>query len=179
MNNEINLVSGKNLNLEKQVQRLKNFRILAIVSLLVVALIAVFFFVVTFFLPLQSVKNQQSQTLQGISQLHAKLVEYDLVSDRLSAISAIIAQRQPYPVVIHKIFDRLPSDLTVKEINVEQNILDITAEGTSLLSMNKFINNFKDLADSNKNLSNIKVKSLQYDQSLLDYTLTLEVNITN
>ena len=136
--NNINLVSGKSLDLEKkQAKTLKIVRILAFSSLIIVATISVFFFIITLLLPTQAVKRSQTVALQGISGLHKKLVTYALVSERLKNVRSVLNLRKDYPQVIREVLNKLPQDMTADTVNIDNGLLLITVSGPYLLSINQ------------------------------------------
>src|ERR1035437_3388565 len=93
MNNNINLISNQNAGLEKELRRLKRFRLISIICLIAVLLMSILVFVLNLTLPLDSVKKEQSATAANISLLHKKLVTYTLITDRVKNISNILSQR--------------------------------------------------------------------------------------
>jgi hypothetical protein len=176
--NDINLVSGKNLDFErKQVKTQKILKISAIISLFTVAFISIFFFIITLLLPTTSVKKDQAQTLQGISGLHKKLVTHALVKERLKNIEGIILLRKDYPLISNEIVSKLPSDMSVDVMNLQGGNLIITVSGPYLLSINQFIDDFIFLSDNNSNIMNLTVQSLIFNTFSSNYSLTFQADI--
>jgi hypothetical protein len=177
MNNEINLVSGKDLGIEKQIKVLKILKVSAVISLISVASISIIFFIITLILPISKVKKNQDQALVGISKLHKKLTTFSLVTDRIKSINSITRQRKDYPQISAAILSKLPLDASVDAMMLDQNTLIITVTGPSLTSMNQFIDDFAAIANSSNNIQDLIVQSLQYNAGTLMYSLTFQANI--
>ena len=177
MNNEINLVSGKDLGLEKQIKVLKILKVTAVISLISVAFISITFFIITLILPISTVKKNQDQALVGISKLHKKLTTFSLVTDRIKNIKSIVAQRKDYPQISAAILSKLPSDMSVDTMMLDQNTLIITVTGASLISINQYIDDFANIANSSNNIQDLIVQNLQFYPSTSVYSLTFQANI--
>jgi hypothetical protein len=179
MNSEINLISGKKLDLEKQEKTLKYLKIIALGSLLLVGSTAIIFFLIIFFTPISSIKKQQQDTIQGLSGLHNKLVTYSLNQERLKTIKTIMSKRKTYPKTLDGILNKLPGDLNVSGISISQGSLILSISGKSLLSMNQYIDDIMLFSDNNSKLSNLTVNSLQYNNSSSDFTLAIQAKISD
>jgi hypothetical protein len=175
--NNINLVSGKNLNVEKQAQTLKLLRTIAIIMLIGVALVSIVFFVITLLLPIEQVKKSQSQTIQEISGFHKQLATYNLIRDRVSNVKKILAIRKDYPQIIDSILGMLPQDMTVDTLTFDNNILVITVKGQSLFFINQFIDDFSNFSNNNHKIQNLTVKTLQYSPDTAVYFLTFQAKV--
>ena len=176
--NNINLVSGKSLDLEKrQAKTLKIVKISAIISLFIVALISISLFIITLLLPTSTVKKNQTQALQGISGLHKKLVTYALSQERLKNIESVLVQRKDYPQVSNEILNKLPGDMSVDVMNLENDVLTLTVTSPYLISINQYIDDFVELSNNSKNIKHLSVQSLQFNVGPSTYTLTFQANI--
>jgi competence protein ComGC len=139
MNNNINLISNQNVELEKELRRLKKFRLISMICLIVVSLVSVLIFVLNLTLPLESVKKEQSATAANISLLHKKLVTYTLITDRVRNISNILSQRGNDIPQVNEILGKVPTDLSVDGLEIQTGQINISVSGTSLVPINKFI----------------------------------------
>lgn len=176
--NDINLVSGKNLDFEKkQAKTQKILKISAIISLFAVAFISIFFFIITMLLPISSVKKDQVQTLQGVSGLHKKLVTYALVKERLENIEGILLQRKDYPLISNEILSNLPSDMSVDVLTLQNGTLIITVSGPYLISINQYIDDVINVSDKSNNIKNLTVQSLIFNPFTSNYSLTFQADI--
>ncbi len=175
--NDINLVSGRSLDIEKQAKRLKLLRIFAILSLLIVALVSIFFFIFTVSLPINSVKQNEQQTLSNISGLHKRLASYVLIKDRLTSIQSLIQKRTNYPQVVNTIISMVDPQLTVQSFDIEAGSITITITGGSLTPINQFINDMLNLANNGKLIKNLSIQSLSFSGAVNKYTLVMQSDL--
>ncbi len=176
MNSDINLISNKNTALEKELRRLRIVRVLAVISLFVVALIAIMIFILNVTLPFDSVRKDEQMTKAGLSLLQNKLYTYASINDRVNNISNIISQRDNYIPQINQVLSKVPADLSVGELSVVTGKMDMSVSGLSLVSINKFIDDIVALGNQGKVIKNIVIQGLSVDPSG-SYTLHLEADI--
>jgi hypothetical protein len=175
--NDINLVSGKAFDIEKQAKRLRYFRISALGFLLIIALISIIFFIITITLPIASVKKEQQQTLSGISQLHNKLTAYSLISERLKNISSLTSSRKNYPLMTSKILEIIPPNVEIGNFSFDTGIFTISVTDNSLIPLNTLINNMIDLSNERQAIKNLSIKSLSFDAASGKYSLIFQADI--
>ncbi len=175
--NEINLAPGRSVEVENQFKQQKIVKILALCSIICVGLISIIFFAITLLLPINAVKNSQNQTLQGISQLHQRIVTVVLTQDRVHNIQILLNKRKDYPQIVNQFMTILPSDLTVTQMILDNGSLSITVTGASLMSMNDYINGLIDSVNKNSKISNFSIQSLVYNSDLSVYRLTFQADI--
>lgn len=177
MSNDINLVSGKAYELEKELKRLKALRIAAVVSLISVSLISVLLFVITILLPISSVKRDQEKTISSIALLREKLSKYSLINDRVKNISEITKQRKNYSTITNLLIDKVPTDLSVDILTIEDGVVTISVGGVSLIPVNEYINTVIALGDKKQGISGLVVESLVLNNNTGKYILTLQADI--
>lgn len=177
MNNNINLISNQNVELEKESRRLKKFRLISLICLIAVSLVSVIIFVLNLTLPLDSVKKEQSTTAANIATFHKKLVTYTLITDRVKNISNIISQRGNYMPQIDAVLGKVPTELSIEELNVETGEITLSVSSTALLSVDKFMNDIISLASQGKVLKELVIQSFSLDTNTGKYTLYLKASI--
>ena len=177
MISSINLVSNNNSQLEKELRRVTAMRIIAIVCLVSVALLSVLIFVINFTLPLQAVKAQQQTELISIGTMHKKLVKYVLLNDRVRNIADLTAKRKNIASLINTITGKLPKDLSVESLGMENGIITLGISGNSLLTMNQFIDDFIALKDKNKIIKSINIQSLSLNVLKGKYSLSVQAGM--
>jgi hypothetical protein len=173
----INLVSAKTVGLEKELKRLKIFRIIAIAFLAVTLLLSVLAFVLNVTLPIETVKKQQQATITGISFFNKKLTQYTLLSDRVKNISDIISKRQDYQTQVKEISGKIPADATVETMDIVSGKITIVISSTSLLSMNKFIDDMVAFGAKGKIIKNVIIQGLTLNFDNGKYSLSLLADI--
>jgi hypothetical protein len=177
MSNDINLVSGKAYEFEKELKRLKIIRVAAIVSLVTVSLISILLFLITLLLPISSVKKDQEKTISSIALLRQKLTKYSLINDRVKNISEITKQRKNYSIITNKLLSKVPADLSVDILTIEDGAISISVGGVSLVPINEYINSIVELGDKKDGISGLVVESLVLNNNTGKYILTLQADI--
>lgn len=177
MSSSINLVSTKNDQLEKELKRLRLFRIIAVISLILVASVSVIIFVINITLPIPAIKKNQEQALSGISLLREKLVKNFLINDRVRNISEIISKRKNYSSTLENLLSKVSADLSVDTFEVEGKIVSISISGDSLIPINNFLNNIIELGNKGKIIKNVLIESLTLNSTNGKYTLSMKADI--
>ncbi len=174
MNKSVNLVSNRNEQLEKELLILKIVRVVSVSLLITISIIAVSAFVLSTQISLSRIKEEENSTLSQISALHDRLTTYYLTKDRLNNISSIILTRRDYGRQIDAILEKVPGDLSLEGIGIEKDIISVTMSGTSLVTINKFIDDVTFLGKEKKVLSNVKLESLSLDVKSGKYTVIVK-----
>lgn len=177
MDKNINLVVGRTFDIEKQLRRVRIIKIIAIGTLIAVLITSLVFFLITIFLPTSSIKKSQQETLTNISLLHKKLVSYSLVNDRISNISTIINHRKNYGEVSSAVLNKIPPELNVDTLSIDDNILTIVVTGTSLKPVNQVIEDMIVMANNNKLIKNLLIESLTLSSQTGRYSLSIQADI--
>lgn len=174
---DINLVSGRAYQLEKELKRLKVLRVAAVVSLVSVSLISVLLFLVTLLLPISSVKKDQEKTLSSIAFLREKLRKYSLINDRIKNISEISQKRKNYSTITNTMIDKVPPDLSVDVLAIEDGTIAISVGGVSLIPINEYIDTIIEIGDKKQGIKNLTVESLVLNNNTGKYILTLQADV--
>src|ERR1035437_38534 len=177
MSSSINLVSPKNEQLSKEQNRLKVVRILALLVMFFVAIIAILVFIINLTLPINSIKQNEATTLANIATFHKKLVQYTLVKDRVTHLSNIISKRQKLPDSINSILNAIPGDLSVGSMQFSATKISLVINGSSLISMNKLIDNIIILDKSKNILTNIVMQQLSSDVKSGQYSISIQADL--
>jgi hypothetical protein len=173
----INLVSAKTVGLEKELKRLKIFRIIAVAFLAVTLLLSILAFVLNVTLPIEAVKKQQQAAITGIALFNNKLTQYSLLSDRAKNISDIISKRQDYGLQVEEISGKIPADASVDTMNIVSGKITIVVSSTSLLSINKFIDDMVAFGAKEKIIKNVIIQGLTLNFDNGKYSLSLLADI--
>lgn len=177
MDKNINLVTGKSFDLEKQQKRTKIAKIVAIFSLATTVLISLVIFLITFFLPISSVKQSEQETLTNISALHKRLVSFYLVKDRIDNIFVIIDKRQNFGVVSSAVLGKVPQDLSVETLSIQDKTLTLVVSGTSLMPINQVIDDLVVMSNQKKLIGNLMIESLVLSAQTGRYSLSVQADV--
>lgn len=177
MNETINLVENRSEQLEKEQKALKITRIIAVSMLITIALISILAFIISSQIPLLALKQAEESTIAEITALHNKLATYYLLKDRISNINLLLLKRKDYTKATGTIFSKLPSDVTITGLSIEEDAVTLNFSSNSLLSLNRLINDLIDLSNQKKLITNIKLQSLNVNAQSRSYSLTLIGNV--
>lgn len=177
MSSDINLVSGKVYQLEKELKRLRALRIVAVASLVSVALISILLFLIIILLPISSIKKNQEKTLSNIALLREKLVKYSLINDRVKNISQISSKRKNYASIANTMVEKVPPGLSVDILTVEDGTISISVGGVSLIPINEYIDTIIRIGDKKEGIKNLTVESLVLNNNTGKYILTLQADV--
>lgn len=177
MNNNINLISNQNVELEKELRRLKKFKLISLACLIVVSLLSIVVFILNLTLPLDSVKKEQNITAASIALLHEKLVTYNLITDRVKNISNILSQRGNYIPQTDEILAKVPADVSVEGLDIQKGKTSISVSSMSLVPMSKLIDDMVGFAAQGKVIKNLVIEGLSLDAGSGRYSLDMKADI--
>lgn len=174
MNKSVNLVSNRNEQIEKELLILKIVRVVAVSLLITISVVAISAFIFSTQISLSRIKEEENATLSQISALHDRLTTYYLTKDRINNITGIISTRRDYGKHIDAILEKIPQDLSLEGIDIEKDIISISMSGSSLVTINKFIDDITALGKEKKVLSNVKLDSLSLNVKSGEYSLIVK-----
>lgn len=177
MSNDINLVSARSDEIERERRILKFLRLIAGGLLFLITLFSILIFLINISIPINAVRRQQQETLSAISGLSKKLASFHYIKDRLANINTTLQNRKDYPKAINTIFANTPSSLVVEEIKVENNSLVLTFSDVSLLSLNDAIEALVGFSSKKELISDLIIESLDFDPLSGRYNLTFKANM--
>lgn len=177
MNNDINLVSNKNSQIESELRILYILRFTAVAMLITVALVSISIFVISVQIPLAELRREEDATIAQISQMHKKLATYYLIKDRINNINTLISTRKDYTKTIKPLLAKLSNDLEIDDLDVENNKIILTVSGSSLVGINNIINDLVDLSSKMQYIQNLKIDSLNLNSTQGDYAVTFKADL--
>ena len=163
MSNDINLVSSRSEEIERERRILKFLRFVAGGLLFLITLASVAIFLINISMPIAAVRREQKETLSAISSLSKKIATYHYTKDRLTNINTILQNRKDYPKFLNTIFANIPSSLVVEEIKIENNAVLLTFSDNSLLSLNDAIESLVSFSGKKEFISDLSIESLDFN----------------
>ncbi len=179
MNSNINLVSSRNLAIEREQKILFALRATAVGLLSAIALLSIIAFIFSTQIPISKIKEEQTNTLSGITASSKKLSSYYLIKNRIDNINSLINTRQDYTKTIDLIFSKIPDSLSVESISMEKNLVEMEISGSSLVPINEAINSLLSLGKEKKIIQNVKLKSLSLNPQTSRYSVAFTAEATN
>lgn len=173
MNNDINLIEGEKTNLARK-KRIFILRILSLVFVFSVAFFSILLFIINSRISLESVKREENSTLQKILFFKDRSAKFNLVSDRLKNITALLNSRKKYTVVLNTILQQVPSDVRLTGFTINKDDVLVTAASVSLLSINKFLDSFTSISQQKHAVKDMVIEGLTLDRQTGIYSLSIK-----
>lgn len=177
MNNNINLVSNKNSQIESELRILYILRFTAVAMLITVALTSIAIFVISVQIPLAELKREEDSTIAQISQMHKKLATYYLSKDRINNLNTLISTRKDYTKTIKPLLAKVPNNLKIDDLDVEDDKIILTVSGSSLVEINNIINDLVMLSGKMQYINNLKIDSLNLNSTQGNYAVTFKADL--
>ncbi|MCL5019480.1 MAG: hypothetical protein M1426_03240 [Patescibacteria group bacterium] len=174
MNNDINLISNKDAASLNAKKRLKQIRIIAIASLVVVALLSIIIFIINSQTSLSGIKKDQNSTIQSISYLNKKSAKLAIINNRLKDISDIMEKRKNYTNTINTLLQLMPPGVSTTTLELSKKDVVLIVHSNSLLSIDKFLNSIIDLSSKKQVISSVTIESLIINPKTGSYSLSLK-----
>ncbi len=173
MNSEINLIQGEQTNLARK-KRIFILRALSFFFVFSVALFSILLFFVNSRISLTSVKKDQNSTLQKLLLLKDRSAKFNLTSDRLKNITTVLSNRKKYTGVLNTILEQVPSDIKLTGLTIDKDDVLVTATSISLLSIDKFLNNFASISQQRHVVKDMAIEGLTLDKQTGIYSLSIK-----
>ncbi len=166
MSSTINLLEHKDEN-KPAFTKLKVLRIIAAGLLFGVSVSSVVLFIFISLSPLGILKKQEKDTSVSLSQFDTEIAKLSLLRERAINIKEVMSKRFHYEDTIGLLQQYMSSDLTITSLNMDKNSLSITVSSNSLMSIDKFVNNLIQSAESKKGFSKVTLTSLEFSNSFM------------
>ena len=177
MGKDINLIAGKNEQQEKEKKRIKLFRGIAFLCLLVVLVLSVIIFIFNLSFSTDSIKKDQTSAINSIAALSKRSGRLMAIDERLNDISNILAKRKNYSQIISEILKKAPSDVKTTSIEVGKDGVSIYVSSASLVPLNDFLNNLLEMSINKQVISNLSLTGLTADEKTGKYSLSLKMTL--
>lgn len=174
MNRDINLIQGENKTNISRKNKTVILRWISLVFLFFVAFFSILLFILSSRLSIKDVKNSEAQTLQKILVLKDKSAKYNLLNDRLKIIVNILNTRAKYTVTLNTILEQMPPNVLMKSLVLDKNDISLSANSSSLLSLNSFLNNMTKITLEKHVIKDISIEGLTVDKQTGTYSLSLK-----
>jgi|GEM_PF-3962875 len=182
---EINLINKGDTSLLRKRKTVKIFQTSSVAGLLIIAGLSILVFFLKLSSPLSSLRAQEADLVTQISKYSDTIVELQLMSQKISAISAITNGRTDYSKAVAVVTGAtIPgaslglSEISNKEVSINSSIIsktgvDLNASSKSLLSVNSFLDDLTQLAGK-KIFKKVILNNLNAQPGL--YTFSVSIN---
>lgn len=173
MNNEINLIQGEKINLSRK-KRIFILRLLSSIFVFSIAFFSILLFIVNSRISPENVRKDESSTLQKTLLLKDRSAKFNLITDRLKNIAAVLNNRRKYTEVLNTILEQVPPDVKLTGLTIDKNDILITTKSLSLLSVDKFLNNFTNISQQKHVVRGMVIEGLTLDKQTGTYSLSIK-----
>lgn len=174
---DINLILPKNQESLKREKRIKLFNSIALVCLIIIGLTSIIIFLLIQSLNIPSIKQQQGDVLKQMSQFQSKQAKLLVLSDRINNIQNILDKRKDLSSVTNIILERMPNQLSIDSLEMDEKTISITASSTSLFSIGEFINNLTGMVKNKEFITSLTLDSLVFDDSKNSYQVSVSSDL--
>jgi len=176
MNKDINFLATKTSEKAKKKKGLMLVKVIAIFSLIFVALLSVLVYYVNGKIYPQALRSERDSLLRRLSTLHNREAKLAIVSNRIENISELIDKRVDYSKLISKFFEKMPSGIKVDNLRLDKQTILLTISSNSLLPINEFIDGLIELGKE-KEISVLLLDSLSTSEASSAYSVSLTANL--
>ena len=177
MNEGINLLDpNKNTGPAEMLRRLQKMRLFAIGMLFIVSVASVVLFILVALSPLPSLQRQEQYLRQSLNSSKNDIAMLEIVKGQTDTISQLLNQRVSLKKQVTLIQNKLTSDITVNDIQIDNTGTLITVESNSLQSLDSFLNGLTSYVVSKNTFSKATLIDLTNDQSTNEYAVTVQLN---
>lgn len=177
MNNSINLLRTESKGNSKRRKTTYILKIISLIFIFFVGLISIVLFVLNSRISISSVKNEEAVVLQNIAGQKDRLSKYYLLSNRLNGIEEILKERKNYTDVLNALISQIPQDTEVGSLEIDKGDISLSVNSSSLIPINKFLNNMMDLSINKHVIRNMTIESLTIDSKTGKYSLAIKAKI--
>ena len=159
MKNEINFLPKQLVRQDSLSKSVKWLRLIALILIFVIPVLSVILFLLTFFSPLTQYQYKEKDLLSSTQGLSNKIAKMQFIVDRSNKAAQYLNNRNIYDQVISSVYAQTPSDIDIISLGIHDNIVTIEAQSPSLLSLQNFERNLKNITIVH--LTNFQTASLE------------------
>lgn len=178
MKSDINLISSSQIEVVKEKQTVGLLRIAAIASVLLVGILSVALFLIIQALSPSAIKKKEDIVSANISVLRPKQAKLILIKQKIKDIHNIISKRPQYDVIFESVAAKIPQDVSLSTLNLDNQRLTLVASSKSLTSLNDLINNLLEMVKNGQTIKNLTIDNVSVDSAGGVYSISLKSDRT-
>lgn len=173
MKSDINLISLNQAELVKEGGMVRLLRILAIISIFIVAISSLVLFIIIQSISPAGIRKQEVAVEGKISSLHIKEAKIIIVSRKIKDIENIISKRPKYDNLITDITNIIPENVSADNLDINDKKVGLMVTSGSLLSLNKLLDNLFDMVKNGKVIGNLTIGGISVNGNSGIYTMSV------
>ncbi len=174
MSTNINLLLHTDEESLRKNKIIKSLNFAAITSLVGVGLVSIVIFILIQVINPSSVRREQENVSRNISQFQGRQAKLFVFSNRVENIDKILKIRKNLPSTINGLFAKIPGQLAVDDLEIDDKSVVITAHSRSLAVIGEFVSNFTDLVRNKEIIKSLTLNSLTLDENLSGYQISIQ-----
>lgn len=177
MNDSINLAKAESSGDLRKRKKILILRTISFIFVGFVGIVSIILFILYARISVSSVKREQAKVTQSIALQKDKLAKFNLLNDRLRGINKILMERKNYTNILNSLLGLIPTGASPSVLNINKDGISITITSSSLLPLNKFIDNTVDLTSKKSLIREMVIESLVIDSKTGIYSLSIKAKI--
>lgn len=173
MSTNINLLLRTDEESLRRKKRIKIFKFAALASLVSVGLLSLVIFIFTQAASNPSIKKEQDDLLEKMSQLQSRQVKLFVVNNRVENIDKILKTRKDLSKTMNSLLAKIPSQVLVSDFEIDGKSVTITGQSKSLLAIGELINNLTDMVRKKEIIESLTLNSLILDGNRNTYQISV------
>lgn len=177
MSNDINLLSTAKIKSEEKEKLVNVLKIVSLTSLVGVLLVSFILFILAKQFSVDSIREKQSAVIKNINFLKEKHAKLILTEKKIEEISKIIKKRSKFDNSLRIIDNKIPSGVSSQAILLNRQKVNLYVTSNSLRDIDKFINNFTEMARSKNLIQDFSIESVILDSQRGNYSVNVSAQM--
>lgn len=177
MSNNINLIKGRNTKKFREEKNIRFFRIISVLSLIVVGSISAGLFFLHTNIPIALIEKEEADQKKSLDQLRETATKLLITQNRIKDITSIIDKRELLDTVLGDLAQSIPGNTRVTSLNLDGKNFSLTVNSSSLSSLDKVITGLVEMAETKKIFTKITFEGLSIEPKQGDYIVSLSGNL--
>lgn len=177
MNANINLLLQTNEESKRRQKRVKRLNIIAYTFLIGVGCLSLVIFLLIQIVNVSAILREQNEIIKKISKSQNKQAKLFVLNNRIDNIEKILGKRIDLSKVMSGLLAKMPSRLSIEDMEVNDKTVTLTAKSTSLLAIGELINNLTDMVRKKEIINSLILNTLTFDESNNSYQVSIESEV--
>lgn len=180
MNNGINLATDKRSIKSTSIikDRLKVLRISSMAMLFIVGAGSVIISILIVFSPLSQLRRDEEKIKTQLSVFQPDIYKLAFINERGDSIRKVISQRPMYDKKIEAIESKLPADVSLETLTINNKTYTLKFSSNNLASLDGLLNNLVGATGKGKDFIRIYLTSISSDKDNQKFTLIVDLLTT-
>lgn len=171
---DINFLLRRDEESLKRQKRVKILNFISVMLLIGIGVMSLIIFLLIQITNVSSIKKEQEDILRKISQFQNRKTKLFVLDNRINNIQEILEKRKDLSKVTSGLLTKTPARLSIENLQIDDKVISLTAQSTSLFAIGEFINNLTDMVRKKEIISSLTLDSLVFDESKNSYQVSIK-----